>query len=554
MSVWVVTAVGLSITCLLIALISASRHELTLQNFDNSSHKLTNEISRNISSSMRAIYHLVSYYQGSEHVTYNEFNKYVRGFIRQYPEIHAMEWVPRIPHSQRDEHEKRQSFFIQGYQITEMHKENGMIRAADRDYYYPVSYVYPFKGNENAFGYDLASNPERSVMLKTAALTNEITASSAIRLVQEKGDSKAFLITLPVSKSDKIIRTLDNPYIEGFVLGVFRISPILDKFIDYLDFQHVYIEITETNDKGVKNLIYYHYPEAKKPGLLNYSTSIMVADREWDVTIHADPVLYGAYSYYDYILMLGIGMGFTLLLAAYINHIRDNHRKAQEISDQLIHEIDMRRKSEQKLITSNNKLEVLSREDPVMKIANRRAFNEYLMSEWKRARRTGFPLSLIIADIDDFKLYNDKYGHVVGDHCLRNIAKLFSKVANRSSDLAARYGGEELAVVLPETFESGATALAENLCKSVAELYIPHEKSNVCSVVTISVGVTTISDVANYSIDEIIKTADAALYLAKEQGKNRVVHLSPNEQVLSSTHRKKAGVKHINIAKHVGNK
>ena len=506
------SVVGIILTCLLAAFIANNENELAEHDFINTAKKLSDEISSHITSSTRAIYHLSSYYQGSEHITHEEFNLYVGGFINQYPEIHAFEWIPRIPHSLRNKHEIQQAIYKQGYTITQKHNDKGMIPATKRDYYFPVTYIFPMKGNESAFGYDLASDPVRKSMLEQSVLTSDITLSHAINLVQEKDNSNAVLIAIPITKTGKVSQSLNNDYLLGFIIGVFRINPILHHIIEYDDFKQLDIDISEFSNNTEQASFYQRYTPKQSKQLYHYSSIINIANVKWKINIKGDPDLYHAYTLLDYLIIFGIGLGFTTLLSAYIHLVCRNQKRAYKTSELLSLEINKRVRYEKKLLQSNNKLEALSREDPVMKIANRRAFNEYLMKEWKRAKRSGSPISLIIADVDNFKAYNDKYGHVVGDHCLRNIAEAFRKVAIRSSDLAARYGGEEIAVIMPETFEDGAATVAGNIHQAVTDLCIPHENSSTRSIVTISLGVTTIRNVDDYSIDQIIKLADAALY------------------------------------------
>lgn len=161
--------------------------------------------------------------------------------------------------------------------------------------------------------------------------------------------------------------------------------------------------------------------------------------------------------------------------------------------------------------------------DSVTGIANRRHFDSALGLEWRRDMRGGTPLSLIMLDLDYFKRFNDHYGHIAGDVCLEKVAKTMDSFANRPGDLAARYGGEEFILILGGTPLVGATQIAENLCKAVSDLNIAHEASDVSSVVTASLGVVTMIPKRGISETEILSIVDKALYVAKENGRNRVV-------------------------------
>jgi len=177
--------------------------------------------------------------------------------------------------------------------------------------------------------------------------------------------------------------------------------------------------------------------------------------------------------------------------------------------------------AQQELLEANKNLLHLSMFDQLTKLANRRHFDETLDKQFKLAKREKKPLSVIICDIDFFKVYNDNYGHQKGDECLATVAKALQESVSRSTDLACRYGGEEFTFVLPDTNLSGAKVFAEKVRSAVAALAINHAGSTVEPFVTLSLGVATYNGQFK-SGDEITKAADGALYRAKEQGRNRV--------------------------------
>ncbi len=178
--------------------------------------------------------------------------------------------------------------------------------------------------------------------------------------------------------------------------------------------------------------------------------------------------------------------------------------------------------SQKQLNELNRKLEILSVQDGLTGIANRRMFDVTLHREWGRCMREQCPLSLVMIDIDFFKGYNDYYGHLQGDECLKRVALELEKVLKRTMDLCARYGGEEFALLLPNTNTQEASFLAENCRENIARLNIPYEKSTICDVVTISAGVASIVPHKGMQSTALIEAADKALYLAKANGRNRV--------------------------------
>jgi diguanylate cyclase (GGDEF)-like protein len=159
--------------------------------------------------------------------------------------------------------------------------------------------------------------------------------------------------------------------------------------------------------------------------------------------------------------------------------------------------------------------------DPLTEVANRRSFDECLEREWRRCQRDNKPLSLVMFDIDRFKLYNDHYGHVAGDKCLVTVAQLLQSVPHRGGDLLARIGGEEFAAILPDTAFVFLDFMAEKFRSAVEEAALPHAKSDTAPVVTISIGGITTFPHQKQSAVELMKKADELLYKAKEEGRNR---------------------------------
>lgn len=173
-------------------------------------------------------------------------------------------------------------------------------------------------------------------------------------------------------------------------------------------------------------------------------------------------------------------------------------------------------------------LEALSTLDGLTGIPNRRRFDEILKIEWMRARRESTSMSLIMVDIDHFKLYNDNYGHIEGDDCLKKVAQCLSCAVSRPADFVARYGGEEFGIILPMTDAEGAENVANILLQHVVKLQIPHACSPVTGRITISLGVATLIPDREMSQVVLVEKADKCLYAAKEAGRNRFIRWNPS--------------------------
>ena len=207
-------------------------------------------------------------------------------------------------------------------------------------------------------------------------------------------------------------------------------------------------------------------------------------------------------------------------LAVDAGPIFDDHGKLISIVETL------RDMTDQKL--AEIALEDLAAKDSLTGLANRRSLDKKMHLEWKCAQRTGTPLAFILADVDHFKAYNDHYGHQQGDACLRSVADAIGASIFRPSDMASRYGGEEFAIVMPNTDLAGAHAVAERIRKTVGDRSLPHEKSATASHITLSLGVAAMIPSARTSTEMLIAAADTALYRAKNEGRNRVVLVEPD--------------------------
>lgn len=185
-------------------------------------------------------------------------------------------------------------------------------------------------------------------------------------------------------------------------------------------------------------------------------------------------------------------------------------------------DITERIKAEEKIMEANAALLRLSSIDGLTNIPNRRHFDETVLKEWELAHKQRSDVSLIMLDIDYFKVYNDNYGHQQGDECLKTVASALKTSLKRPSDLVARYGGEEFAVILPDTDLHGALVVAEQLRSRIEAIAIPHEQSKALPVVTVSLGIASSSQGQALSVEELILKADQALYAAKQSGRNRV--------------------------------
>ncbi len=233
------------------------------------------------------------------------------------------------------------------------------------------------------------------------------------------------------------------------------------------------------------------------------------------------------FTYHDVYILMGMGEDkqehLVLILEDVTEQMINRQIMSQAVNEATLLMMEMADRNEY-IESLNKNLEQIALTDSLTKLANRRHFDQHLEIEWRRMTRSQKPLALILCDIDSFKLYNDTYGHVAGDKCLQEVAKVIAENVKRPGDLAARYGGEEFGIVLPDTSIQGALKLAEIIRQKLAIRSIAHCSSPLdTQVVSLSMGVVSVIPNQYVSIEWLIMEADQALYKAKQAGSDQIL-------------------------------
>jgi diguanylate cyclase (GGDEF)-like protein len=312
-----------------------------------------------------------------------------------------------------------------------------------------------------------------------------------------------FYDSLDVGQSGTIILALDDgtllyrrPFVEAMVGTSIRNGPVLQL---YQKNGPVGTAMLTAKIDNVERLYSYRHLEAYPLLVAIARSKEEILSEWWQTFIRMSCLVAGAIA----ILVWGAQRMIRQLMVR--EALEDELRRARVVTEQ-----------------HNVALQALANTDSLTGLANRRHFEQTLATEHERSRRTGKPCSVILSDVDYFKKYNDHYGHVEGDACLRQVAAAIAGSLRRPADLAARYGGEEFVVLLPETDLDGASAVAENIRQRIAGLALPHADSPLGHV-TISLGVYTGAAGEGSDTGAWIKAADSLLYDAKAAGRNRYV-------------------------------
>jgi len=355
-----------------------------------------------------------------------------------------------------------------------------------------VSRVYPLYGNEAVIGLNVFSEGEGNIEAMAARDSGGLIMGGPFNVVQggqalvgrlpvyiNTPDEKTHRFWGLVSVALKFPQILENMGLEtlaarGFAYELWRISP----------------------DTGEKQVISYNYDYAKSESRF-IEKQINILNAVWFLKIWP---IYTWYNHAENWIFIVVGF-FICFLVLFV--IQNNCELRQMKSF----------------------FEEMAKIDPVTGIYNRRYLDENLKRIINSLSRSNGTLSLLMIDVDLFKNYNDAYGHSKGDICLRTIAEVLGKSLLRVDDFVARYGGEEFVVVLPNVSENGARMVADRLLENIRDRSIPHEASNVANYITISIGVTTGIVQHTYTGDNYIKRADKALYMSKQNGRDRYTFL-----------------------------
>ncbi len=270
---------------------------------------------------------------------------------------------------------------------------------------------------------------------------------------------------------------------------------------------------TDWVDAGTRRAAYYSY---LPPGNYTFRVRAANSDGVWaeqaaEVKIELKPFFYQTKTFY-FLCILGAALLLLVVWKVSVHQLEARERRLTRLVAERTGE----------LAKANENLEKLANSDGLTKIGNRRRFESFLADEWHRAIRFKTEISLILIDIDHFKLFNDTYGHQAGDECLQKVAEAFAETIKRPTDLVARFGGEEFALILGGTDAAGAINIAEQAVANLKDLRIPHSRSETSGFLTVSAGIATTFAKLDTGEAELIKAADRALYQAKANGRDRI--------------------------------
>jgi diguanylate cyclase (GGDEF)-like protein len=471
---------------------------------------------REISLNLEVLFAFKSLFSASRKVEKSEFRTAAFEAMQRHKGIRALGWVPQVNGEEPRTFESRRFADNPAFRFPEVSKSGWRIAAVRREKYYPIYFLEPEESFLQMVGFDLGTDPVFRSLLDDARDNNSLqVAGFSGRSGFNNTDQATFFGLLPVysGRPDTVASRRKN--LRGFILGVFDFTALFEA-AGWSGFQDLSaVRLIGDGRFGANGELYVHrgQKDVSLPAGFAYERDVRVADKPaWQLQAVPISDYFSRYRSMTPWLYVSAISFIALMILSYLWLMAKHAASVETLVSQRTRELD----------EANRKLASLSLTDGLTGIANRRYFDDYLTQEWKRTQREKQPLSLIMVDIDHFKAYNDYYGHQAGDDCLRQVARLLQTVVARPGDLVARYGGEEFALILPQT-QNGAKKLGECCRATVAGSKIPHHASPVRPVVTVSVGVATMTPAVGEEPSRLVKTADQALYRAKLLGRNHVV-------------------------------
>ncbi len=444
--------------------------------------------------------------------------------------IGVLEWVPE---KQKNAHvAAMRRFGASNYAIKP---------AGQREVYTPIVQFEPYIGsNLTLSGLDQWPDPVRRLAMEKARDSGMPVISGMLRFSVDKDtDAKTgFIMYLPIYAKGQQHDSVPTrrAHLTGWVFAVFHMHDLMASLYGE-QLPGLALAIYDGVDPSAASLLYSSVDggTTSQHSTISANEYLVVAEHSWTLSMSTLDDFDVHFGHNANLLIVIAGTSLSLVLALLAWLLASGRARAMRLANTMTSELHKKideyevvqalmLKAEEALVESNRKLESLSATDGLTGIANRRRFDEVLAKEYSRHSRSGVELSLILLDIDYFKAFNDCYGHIIGDECLRQIAQVIAECASRAADLAARYGGEEFVCILPETDLIAAVAIAERIRNGIIARAIPHSGSSVADHVTASLGVVTARCSADNSSLAILSQVDELLYRAKSLGRNRVEH------------------------------
>lgn len=504
---------GIGLSALLALKFYSLETQSIQKNFQQDINEKVHRLEATIDAKLEVINSLKLLFDSSEQVKPKEFQQFTHNLLARHKDIQALEWVPKVKHADRVTFIRQRQQDYPAFEITQQVSQGKMVRAQKRAEYFPVSFLEPFAGNELALGFDLASDATRKRAITLATDTGMVQSTTNLTLVQEQEDQKGFITFIPVYQDQP--NTLDSrrQRLQGLVLGVFRISDLVNGAIQPGAVDAINLQLMDTSNP--EDIPYVRQSRLGQPMPEHeYRFDLKpIAGQQWTIAATPSNVYFNEKRSGLPWAVFWVGLVFTVLTEAYVLFILRQSKMVETVVRDRTKELE----------EANKKLSLISTTDELTHIANRRHFEDCLDKEWKRAIREQTPMTLFLINLDFFRQFNEGYGFVAGDDCLKKIATQLASLLKRPADLVARFEGETFALLLPNT--ANAEPLAQRCIESVEALKIKHIYSPISEYVTVSIGVGFVRPAHDIPMTKLVDKATKALLQAKDAGRNQHAYI-----------------------------
>jgi diguanylate cyclase (GGDEF)-like protein/PAS domain S-box-containing protein len=379
-STWVMILGGLMLTAIAFAVVRDWERQKLQSDFSIAVENRYAALEREVKSGIEVLSSIRAFYLHAKVVTRSEFHNFAESLLLKHPGIQALEWIPHVPYSQREEYEKAaQRDGFKDFQITEQSARDKIVKAGRRSEYFPVYFVEPYNGNESAVGYDLASDPLRRETLDRSRDTGGIAATARIKLVQEEKGQSGLLVIYPVYQRNMPVDSTQNrkDNIRGFAAGVFLIGDVVENALTYLKPGGIDIYLHDNSALGKERFLYFHPSRTRKTtdssrkeepapdSGLKITRTLKVADREWQILFVATPdYVASGHTWQPWGVLLA-GLLLTALLAGFLIVVTKRAEELTNSNELLLQEIAGHRKTEEALRLSEERFRRIFDEGPV---------------------------------------------------------------------------------------------------------------------------------------------------------------------------------------------
>ncbi|MFN2309224.1 MAG: putative bifunctional diguanylate cyclase/phosphodiesterase [Gammaproteobacteria bacterium] len=486
---------------------TAQEQQRLLQRFEFLAQERAGRLQAGIDRALHSLYATGALFDASEQVTRAEFNDFLRELIRLHPDIHGIEWLPRVRDNERAAFEaSARAEGLTDFQITEEIAPQNLVPAARRETYFPVFYAVPEDRNRKALGFDSYNQHDNNTLMDVARDRGAVLATAAFVLVQDPEQRLSTVIYRPVYRDGKTPEGVEarRDQLLGFVVILLRIADFAGHASAHSASNLDWI-LVDTAAPTDQQRLYQHLSRPRvtpagvvptaAPGDPIASVALQLPGRQWRAHYTPTPGFYARFGAERGWLVLATGLTLTAVLTYFIG---SRIRRTLE-------------------------LEYLARRDFLTGLPNRALLTERLAHALDRARRDGGQLALLFLDLDRFKHINDSLGHTAGDRMLGQVAGRLSQ-ALRVEDTLARMGGDEFVVLMEHLQnEREAALLADRLIQTLVDSI---DIDGVEIFLTTSIGISLYPQDAD-NAEGLISNADAAMYRAKAEGRNTYQFYTP---------------------------